>query len=236
MDSVFAELYRQIDEESKNKEVVREIEHDYSVEVAPYKSRLQISAAPASLQVSDYRDELVQVYKKYLDRLASVEKADRLATKITEDIYSLYFINGYFLTVAATFAGDLSAVSVSLMAVLPTPAQFSEAGLAGPNGTVPYASYLIGMLSMVEAIADYTSDAIINISMGSADKRQYCIAPLNLQMVSKISTGFQMLDLKNDAIRRKFDGLKYQVKKINGVVYDLSLRGLITVDVKVEDA
>ena len=36
-----------------------------------------------------------------------------------------------------------------------------------------------------------------------------------------------MLNLKNDSLRRRSDGIKYQIKKCEDVVYDLSLRGLV---------
>lgn len=35
------------------------------------------------------------------------------------------------------------------------------------------------------------------------------------------------MNLKNDNLRKRFDALKYDVKKIEEVVYDLSLRGLL---------
>ena len=35
-----------------------------------------------------------------------------------------------------------------------------------------------------------------------------------------------MLNLKNDALRKKFDSIKYDLKKVEEVVYDLSIRGL----------
>jgi len=44
--------------------------------------------------------------------------------------------------------------------------------------------------------------------------------------VSALSSGFQLLNLKNDALRRKFDALKYDLKKIEEVVYDISIRGM----------
>ena len=44
--------------------------------------------------------------------------------------------------------------------------------------------------------------------------------------MSKISSGFRLLNLKNDSLRRKFDSLKYDVKKVEEIVYDLSIRGL----------
>jgi len=45
--------------------------------------------------------------------------------------------------------------------------------------------------------------------------------------VKDLHAGFQILNLKNDSLRRRSDGIKYQVKKIEDVVYDLSLRGLV---------
>ena len=35
-----------------------------------------------------------------------------------------------------------------------------------------------------------------------------------------------MLNLKNDNLRKKFDGIRYDLKKVEEVVYDLSIRGL----------
>lgn len=44
--------------------------------------------------------------------------------------------------------------------------------------------------------------------------------------VKDLSAGFQVLNLKNDNLRKRFDGIKYDVKKIEEVVYDITLRGL----------
>ncbi len=69
--------------------------------------------------------------------------------------------------------------------------------------------------------------------------------PLQIsQFVKDLHAGFQILNLKNDSLRRRSDNIKYnvswngsskhfllmevrQVKKIEDVVYDLSLRNLI---------
>ena len=45
--------------------------------------------------------------------------------------------------------------------------------------------------------------------------------------VKDMHAGFQLLNLKNDILRKKVDGVKYAVKKVEDVVYDLSLRNLI---------
>ena len=44
--------------------------------------------------------------------------------------------------------------------------------------------------------------------------------------VSELDAGFRLLNLKNDFLRKKFDGLKYDLKKIEEVVYDIKIRGL----------
>ena len=44
--------------------------------------------------------------------------------------------------------------------------------------------------------------------------------------VAELDAGFRLLSLKNDSLRKTFDGLKYDLKKIEEVVYDLTIRGL----------
>lgn len=52
--------------------------------------------------------------------------------------------------------------------------------------------------------------------------------PLQInRFVKDVHAGFQILNLKNDILRRKSDGLKYRVKDVEDVVYDLSLRNLV---------
>lgn len=50
------------------------------------------------------------------------------------------------------------------------------------------------------------------------------------QFVKDVHAGFQILNLKNDSLRKRSDGIKYKVKEVEDVVYDLSLRGLVPKD------
>ena len=51
--------------------------------------------------------------------------------------------------------------------------------------------------------------------------------PLQIsQFIKNVHAGFQILNLKNDVLRKRSDGIKYRVKDVEDVVYDLSLRGL----------
>ena len=43
--------------------------------------------------------------------------------------------------------------------------------------------------------------------------------PFRITMfVAELDAGFRLLNLKNDSLRKKFDGLKYDLKKIEEVV------------------
>lgn len=47
------------------------------------------------------------------------------------------------------------------------------------------------------------------------------------QFIKDLFAGFQLLNLKNDIVRKRVDAVKYHVKKVEDVIYDLSLRNLI---------
>lgn len=46
------------------------------------------------------------------------------------------------------------------------------------------------------------------------------------QFLSDLHSSFQLLNLKNDSLRKRFDGMKYDLKKVEEVVFNLQLRGL----------
>jgi hypothetical protein len=46
------------------------------------------------------------------------------------------------------------------------------------------------------------------------------------RFVGDLDAGFRLLNLKNDALRRRYDGLKYDLKKVEEIVYDIKIRGL----------
>ena len=47
------------------------------------------------------------------------------------------------------------------------------------------------------------------------------------KFLAELDSGFRLLNLKNDMLRKKFDSLKYCVQKVEGVVYDLTIRSLV---------
>ncbi|KAL4081055.1 Translin [Scleroderma citrinum] len=80
--------------------------------------------------------------------------------------------------------------------------------------------YLHGLISLANELSRLAVNAV---TLGDYQ------APIRISLfVKDLFAGFTMLNLKNDTLRRRFDSLKYDLKKIEEVVYDVSLRKLIT--------
>ncbi|XP_047513912.1 translin [Pieris napi] len=78
--------------------------------------------------------------------------------------------------------------------------------------------YLVGLLNLCTELSRL---AVNSVTRGDYNK------PIQIsKFVMELNAGFRLLNLKNDHLRKRFDALKYDVKKIEEVVYDLSIRGL----------
>lgn len=79
--------------------------------------------------------------------------------------------------------------------------------------------YLLAMTDITEELSRLSMNSV---TMGDID--------LTLRIsgfIKDLFAGFQLLNLKNDTLRRRVDGVKYHVKKVEDVIYDLSLRNLL---------
>ncbi|CAH0058817.1 unnamed protein product [Clonostachys solani] len=78
------------------------------------------------------------------------------------------------------------------------------------------------LLSLTEVTHELSRLATNAVTMGDFD------LPLTISaFIKDLFAGFQLLNLKNDILRKRADAVKYDVKRVEDVVYDLSLRGLI---------
>ncbi|KAH3774947.1 hypothetical protein DPMN_176342, partial [Dreissena polymorpha] len=78
--------------------------------------------------------------------------------------------------------------------------------------------YLMGLLQLASELSRLAVNAVTAGDYG----RPMRIA----KFVGELDSGFRLLNLKNDSLRKRFDGLKYDLKKVEEVVYDLTIRGL----------
>ena len=82
--------------------------------------------------------------------------------------------------------------------------------------------YLLSLITLLDELARLARNSVT-----FGDYRR----PLQIsQFIKDVHAGFQILNLKNDSLRKRSDGIKYRVKEVEDVVYDLSLRGLLHKD------
>lgn len=79
--------------------------------------------------------------------------------------------------------------------------------------------YLQAMISLIDELARLARNTV---TIGDYER-----AAAIAVFIKNIHAGFQILNLKNDSLRKRSDGIKYRVKEVEDVVYDLSLRGLV---------
>ena len=79
--------------------------------------------------------------------------------------------------------------------------------------------YLLGLISVVDELARL---AVNSVTLGDN-----ALAVQISGFIKDLHAGFQVLNLKNDILRKRVDSIKYAVKKVEDVVYDLSLRNLL---------
>lgn len=79
--------------------------------------------------------------------------------------------------------------------------------------------YLHALISLIEEL---TRLAVNAVTLGDYHR------PLQIsKFVKDLHAGFQILNLRNDSLRRRSDSIKYNVKRVEDIVYDLSLRDLL---------
>ncbi|TVU30539.1 hypothetical protein EJB05_22169, partial [Eragrostis curvula] len=55
-----------------------------------------------------------------------------------------------------------------------------------------------------------------------------------LSFLTDLHASFRMLNLRNDFLRKKFDGMKYDLRRVEEVYYDVKIRGLASAESKQE--
>lgn len=78
--------------------------------------------------------------------------------------------------------------------------------------------FLMGLLQMASELS--------RLAVNSVTAGDYGRPLLIKKFVTELDAGFRLLNLKNDSLRKRYDALKYDLKKVEEIVYDLSIRGL----------
>eukprot|EP01117_Protostelium_nocturnum_P015168 TRINITY_DN5849_c0_g1_i1.p1 TRINITY_DN5849_c0_g1~~TRINITY_DN5849_c0_g1_i1.p1 ORF type:complete len:219 (-),score=67.51 TRINITY_DN5849_c0_g1_i1:157-813(-) len=89
-----------------------------------------------------------------------------------------------------------------------------------PSGiNIELEDYLLGLCSLPNELS--------RLCVNSVTASNFEL-PLKISnFVSELYAGFRLLNLKNDMLRKRYDSIKYDMKKIEEVVYDISIRKLV---------
>ncbi|KAH7662844.1 Translin family protein [Dioscorea alata] len=82
--------------------------------------------------------------------------------------------------------------------------------------------YLIGICFMSNELPRYV---VNQVTAGDYDSPRKV-----LKFLTDLHAAFRMLNLRNDFLRKKFDGMKYDLRRVEEVFYDVKIRGLAPVD------
>lgn len=91
--------------------------------------------------------------------------------------------------------------------------------MTGADIRLPVESYLIGVCNVMPELS--------RLSMNRVIKCDYETPRRCASFANNISEGFKQLNLRNDFLRKRYDGIKYDVKRLEEIMYDLSIRGLV---------
>jgi predicted translin family RNA/ssDNA-binding protein len=78
--------------------------------------------------------------------------------------------------------------------------------------------YLVGICFMSNELPRYV---VNQVTAGDYD----CPRKV-LKFLTDLHAAFRMLNLRNDFLRKKFDGMKYDLRRVEEVYYDVKIRGL----------
>ncbi|XP_065082104.1 translin [Ochlerotatus camptorhynchus] len=145
---------------------------------------------------------------------------ERLAGLIPEGQYYRYNDHWHFLTQRVVFLVALTVyLEKGFLVSRDTTAEVLGMKTKQAHGFhLDIEDYLMGILQLASELSRYATNSV---TLGDYER------PLTIsKFVADLNSGFRLLNLKNDGLRKRFDALKYDVKKIEEIVYDISIRGL----------
>ncbi|KAI5952800.1 tsn1 [Candida jiufengensis] len=248
LDEFFEDIRQEIAKDVNKKALIQELENKFDLSIIPYQSQINswLSISPNQLNqhfqnTTSFEKEIQLNLNNFLTELSNLDckssQKERLLNKFIEDSIYILLVNRYFWILSSSFTND--PIHIRLVSsneetgIIETPKEiFTTLNLDNIN----YQTYLISLLKLIDIIVNYTTTTVINQSIGSTNEKSsnYTLGIINSQIVSKIQNGFSLLDLKNDILRKRYDSLKYNSQRLNKIVYDLSLRNLVTTSGEVE--
>ena len=215
MEDGFLAFRSEIESEYERKETIRSVVREIEQKVRDMMSQLQkIHTNPAPSHVKEIcalsRISLPSL-KELLSRLG--EYIEPLSYFKYHDLYRVAMQRATFLLLWVAYLEHGELLGLSEVA--------AELGLtASPQDGLhlDLEDYLHGVLELAKELA--------RLSVNAVTVGDFARPRAAREFLSQLDACFRSLNLKNDGLRRRFDALKYDLKKVEEVVYDLAIRNL----------
>ncbi|KAF4637759.1 hypothetical protein G7Y89_g331 [Cudoniella acicularis] len=216
---IFEDLQTKIDEDSDVRDQIRAILQTLERQGRNAQSILsRAHSTPAAHLIvsaeSAIKDEIESIGK--LASIASNSPYYKYNNLWTRDVQNVVFaillcgwLGGMAMNGTAAEAGKLLTIE-EVGEILNVPVNLKDRDAFH----LTIEEYLQSLITLIEELARL---AVNSVTLGDYQR------PLQIsQFVKDLHAGFQILNLKNDSLRRRSDSIKYNVKKIEDIVYDLS--------------
>ncbi|KIW03873.1 uncharacterized protein PV09_05169 [Verruconis gallopava] len=226
--AIFAHLQQKIDEETAFRDSLREVIQQLEKQTRTTQSILARAHSTPTVKINEVvtaaeeaiRDEIATILK--LSELASQQpyyKNNFMWTRSMQDVCSTILFCKWLS--APTAPGPEASDASELLTIeqvgdlMKIPVNLKDRDAFH----LTIEEYLLAIVSMIEDLARLARNSV---TLGDFSR------PLRIsRFIKDVHAGFQILNLKNDILRKRSDGLKYKLKEVEDVVYDLSLRNLL---------
>ncbi|KAF4552681.1 Translin-like protein 2 [Elsinoe fawcettii] len=220
---IFESLQQKIDEDAAIREVLRDIVQGLEKQDRATQATLSRAHSTSTAELSTILDQAETSLKSQIATIAKLnEEASKYpyykynfmwSRQMQDTTFSILLL-GYLRGYSTSQGGTLLAIE-DVGATLNVPVNLKDRDAFH----LTIEEYLHALISMIDELTRLTRNAV-TLSNHTA--------PLQIaKFIKDLHAGFQVLNLKNDALRKRSDGIKYRVKEVEDVVYDLSLRGLV---------
>ncbi|XP_026742001.1 translin [Trichoplusia ni] len=215
INSIFTDFQRNLDLEQDNREAIRNICKDISQVLREVTTILQVihynedGIGPACVKARDLFEKAQEGYARLKEAVP-----DHEYFKYQEHWRSITQRYCFLIALTIWLETGILATHDTVAQILGISAVEKRCGFH-----LDIEDYLSGLLQLCSELA--------RLAVNSVTRADYEKPVQISKFVMELNAGFRLLNLKNDHLRKRFDVLKYDVKKIEEVVYDLSIRGLL---------
>ncbi|OJJ60941.1 hypothetical protein ASPSYDRAFT_780145 [Aspergillus sydowii CBS 593.65] len=249
--AIFESLQAKIDEEAAVRDELRDIVQNLSRKGRSTQATLSRAHSTPAAQLQPVLDDVTKeilAQKEEVSRLKSVADKhpfykyngvwSRDLQNLVASIELCAWLGGFQEYKSSKTASFLAMEEVGKFLEIPVNLKEEDAF------HITLEEYLLALISMIEELVrlrqrsrhfgfrlgSRTNANVISqarLAVNSVTLGDYGRPTVIGNFIKELFNGFQLLNLKNDTLRKRSDAIKYSVKKVEDVVYDLSLRNLI---------